>query len=85
MTKATGSLGYGEPNVRRWQAPVPLSYSPDATTQGPLRAIEGICEQFPNALIAYEHLDLASLSVADFTRRFAASNEQLDLLINNAA
>jgi NAD(P)-dependent dehydrogenase (short-subunit alcohol dehydrogenase family) len=50
-----------------------------------LRAIEGICERFPDALIAYEHLDLASLaSVADFARRFAADNESLDLLVNNA-
>ena len=50
-----------------------------------LRAIERIRAQFPNALIAYEHLDLASLaSVADFAKRFAAGNEDLDLLINNA-
>jgi NAD(P)-dependent dehydrogenase (short-subunit alcohol dehydrogenase family) len=83
ITGATGGLGYETALVLAGAgAFVILTGRNEAKG---LRAIEAICTRFPNALIAYEHLDLASLSsVADFVRRFAASNDQLDLLVNNA-
>ena len=83
VTGATGGLGY-ETALALAGAGAIVILTGRNDAKG-LRAIERICEQFPNALIAYERLDLASLaSVADFARRFASSNDQLDLLVNNA-
>ena len=49
------------------------------------RALEAICARHREALISYQHLDLASLaSVADFAAHFAALHPSLDMLINNA-
>ncbi|PIS99817.1 short-chain dehydrogenase [Bradyrhizobium nitroreducens] len=83
VTGATGGLGYATAMALAGAGAIVILTG--RNDEKGLRAIEGICARFPGALIAYEPLDLASLaSVADFARRFAAGNEQLDLLVNNA-
>jgi NAD(P)-dependent dehydrogenase (short-subunit alcohol dehydrogenase family) len=83
LTGATGGLGF-ETALALAGAGCTVILTGRNEAKGQ-RALEAICAQFPDAVLAYEHLDLASLaSVADFARRFASSHESLDLLINNA-
>jgi NAD(P)-dependent dehydrogenase (short-subunit alcohol dehydrogenase family) len=83
VTGATGGLGYETALALAGAgATVVLTGRNDAKGR---HALDGIRARFPDAGIAYETLDLASLaSVADFAARFAASHAALDLLINNA-
>lgn len=49
------------------------------------KAAEEIRRSTGNGNVVVRHLDLASLySVREFTREFLASEERLDILINNA-
>lgn len=83
VTGATGGLGFETALALAGAgAEVVLTGRNDAKGSA---AIDRICERFPNAIVSYETLDLASLaSVADFARRFQAMYASLDLLINNA-
>jgi NAD(P)-dependent dehydrogenase (short-subunit alcohol dehydrogenase family) len=83
VTGATGGLGYETALALAGAgATVVLTGRNDAKGR---HALDGIRARFPDARIAYETLDLASLaSVADFAGRFAAAHTALDLLINNA-
>jgi NAD(P)-dependent dehydrogenase (short-subunit alcohol dehydrogenase family) len=83
VTGATGGLGFETALALAGAgASVVLTGRNDAKGR---QALDGIRARFPDARIAYETLDLASLaSVADFAARFAASYAALDLLINNA-
>jgi NAD(P)-dependent dehydrogenase (short-subunit alcohol dehydrogenase family) len=83
ITGATGGLGYETALALAGAgATVVLTGRNKAKGQ---HALAEIRNRYPNASIAYEDLDLASLaSVADFVDRFAARYGSLDLLINNA-
>ncbi len=83
ITGATGGLGY-ETALALAGAGAAVVLSGRNEAKG-LHALQAIRSQFPNARIAYEKLDLANLaSVADFSKRFAATHASLDLLVNNA-
>jgi NAD(P)-dependent dehydrogenase (short-subunit alcohol dehydrogenase family) len=83
ITGATGGLGYETAlALAGVGAEVVVTGRNEAKGR---QALQDIRNQFPDARIAYENLDLAKLSsVADFAARFAASHGSLDLLINNA-
>jgi NAD(P)-dependent dehydrogenase (short-subunit alcohol dehydrogenase family) len=83
VTGATGGLGY-QTALRLAQAGAEVVLAGRNEAKG-FEAISKIRDQFPDAKISFEALDLANLaSVADFVRRFAAVHSSLDLLINNA-
>ncbi len=83
VTGATGGLGY-QTAMRLAQAGAEVVLTGRNEAKG-FEAISKIRDQFPDAKIRFEVLDLANLgSVADFARRFAATHLSLDLLINNA-
>ena len=83
ITGATGGLGY-QTAMALAQAGAEVVLTGRNAAKGH-EAIAKIRNQFPNAKISFETLDLANLaSVADFARRFAAAHSSLDLVINNA-
>jgi NAD(P)-dependent dehydrogenase (short-subunit alcohol dehydrogenase family) len=83
VTGATGGLGF-ETALALAGAGTEVVLTGRSDAKGSA-AIDAICERYPQAVISYEHLDLADLSsVADFARRFGAMYKSLDLLINNA-
>src|SRR6202795_174413 len=83
VTGATGGLGY-QTAMRLAQAGAEVALTGRHEAQG-REAVSRIPNQFPDAKISFEALDLANLaSVADFARRFATAHASLDLLINNA-
>ncbi len=83
VTGATGGLGY-QTAMRLAQAGAEVVLTGRNEAKG-REAVSKIRNQFPDAEIRFEALDLANLaSVADFARRFAIAHSSLDLLINNA-
>jgi len=83
VTGATGGLGY-QTAIRLAQAGAEVALTGRNEAKG-REAVSKIRNQFPDAKISFDVLDLASLaSVADFARRFATTHSSLDLLINNA-
>jgi NAD(P)-dependent dehydrogenase (short-subunit alcohol dehydrogenase family) len=83
VTGATGGLGY-QTAIRLAQAGAEVVLTGRNEAKG-REAVSKIRNQFPDAKISFDVLDLANLaSVADFARRFATAHSSLDLLINNA-
>jgi NAD(P)-dependent dehydrogenase (short-subunit alcohol dehydrogenase family) len=83
VTGATGGLGY-QTAMRLAQAGAEVVLTGRNEAKG-REAVAKIRDQFPDARISFEELDLANLaSVADFARRLATAHSSLDLLINNA-
>lgn len=83
VTGATGGLGYETAlALAQAGANVILAGRNDAKGRA---AVEKIHAVHPRATIAFEKLDLASLtSVTDFAKGFASAHSALDLLVNNA-
>jgi len=83
VTGATGGLGY-QTAMRLAQAGAEVVLAGRNEAKG-REAVSKIRDQFPDAKISFDVLDLANLaSVADFARRLATTHSSLDLLINNA-
>ena len=83
VTGATGGLGY-QTAIRLAQAGAEVVLTGRNEAKG-REAVSKIRNQFPDAKISFDVLDLANLaSVTDFARRFATAHSSLDLLINNA-
>lgn len=83
VTGATGGLGY-QTAMRLAQAGAEVVLTGRNKAKG-REAVSKIRNQFPDANISFEALDLANLSsVAGFARDFATAHPSLDLLINNA-
>jgi NAD(P)-dependent dehydrogenase (short-subunit alcohol dehydrogenase family) len=83
VTGATGGLGY-ETALALAGAGAEVVLTGRNETKGNA-ALAAIRARYPRALIAYQHLDLASLaSVREFVERLMAEHNALDLLINNA-
>jgi NAD(P)-dependent dehydrogenase (short-subunit alcohol dehydrogenase family) len=83
VTGATGGLGY-QTAIRLAQAGAEVVLTGRIEAKG-REAVSKIRNQFPDAKISLDVLDLANLaSVTDFARSFATAHSSLDLLINNA-
>jgi NAD(P)-dependent dehydrogenase (short-subunit alcohol dehydrogenase family) len=83
ITGGTGGLGLETALVlAKAGADVVLTGRNDTKGQA---ALEKLRAAVPGAKVRYETLDLANLaSVAEFARRFAETDDTIDLLINNA-
>src|SRR5258708_26721738 len=83
VTGASGGLGY-QTAMRLAQAGAEVVLTGRNEAKGH-EAVSKIRNQFPDAKISFEALDLANLaSVAGFARAFATAHASLDLLVNNA-
>jgi NAD(P)-dependent dehydrogenase (short-subunit alcohol dehydrogenase family) len=84
VTGATGGLGY-QTAIRLAQAGAEVVLTGRNEAKG-REAVSKIRNQFPDAKISLDVLDLANLaSVTDFARSFATAHSSLDLLINRLA